>query len=148
MLQVGDAPLERFADAGTPLALGTGGASVTGDADLLADAAEWVRVAGRRGLFFWPSSAGPIPLEQAAIRFATVDGARTLGLGGLSGVLEPGRRADLLGVSIQTSVDTVYDDLIHRGQGRQVLTVLAGLRKSRRADADQPWPELLEWKEL
>lgn len=148
MLQVGDAPLERFADAGVPLALGTGGPAAVGDADLLSDAAEWVATATRRGLFFWPSAAGPIPLEQAAIRLATVDGAKTLGLGATAGILEPGRRADLVGVLISTDVDTVYDDLVHRGQGRQVLTVLGGLRKSRRPDADQPWPDLEEWKDL
>ncbi len=147
MLGVGDAPLERFADAGTSLALGTGSAAAVGDADLLADAAAWVATARRRDLFFWPSSAGPIPLEEAAIRLATVDGARTMGLGDTSGVLEPGRRTDLVGVSIDTKVETVYADLIHRGVGRQVLTVLGGLRKSRRADADQPWPQLEEWKD-
>lgn len=147
MLQVGDAPLERFADAGTPLALGTGGSAAVGDADLLADAAQWVEVARRRELFFWPSSAGPIPLEEAAVRLATVDGARALGLGDVAGVLAPGRRADMVGVAIQTDPDTVYADLIRRGVGRQVLTVLAGLRKSRRADADRPWPVLEEWND-
>ncbi len=147
MLGVGDAPLERFADAGVPLALGTGSAAAAGDADLLAEAAAWVEVARRRDLFFWPSAAGPIQLEEAAIRLATVDGARAVGLGDVAGVLEPGRRADLLGVSLDTGVDTVYADLIRRGTGRQVLTVLGGLRKSRRADADQPWPALEEWKD-
>lgn len=148
MLQVGDAPLERFADAGTPLALGTGSAAATGDADLLADAAAWVEVARRRELFFWPSPAGPVPLEEAAVRLATVDGARALGLGDVAGVLEPGRRADLVGVSIDTDVDTVYLDLIRRGVGRQVLTVLGGVRRSRRDNPDQPWPVLEEWKDL
>lgn len=147
MLQVGDAPVERFADTGVPLALGTGGAAASGDADLLAEAAEWVRAAGRRGVFLWPSTAGPIALEEAAIRLATVDGARTLGLGDTAGILGPGRRADMLGVAIDTDTDTVYQDLIQRGSGRQVLTVLGGVRKSRRDDADQPWPPLQEWKD-
>ena len=146
-LQVGDAPLERFADAGVPLALGTSSPAAVGDADILAEAAEWVRAATRRELFFWPSSAGPIPLEEAAIRLATVDGARALGLGSVSGVLEPGRRADMVGVSISTSVDTVYRDLINHGVGRQTLTVLGGIRRSRRDDADTPWPTLSEWKD-
>jgi cytosine/adenosine deaminase-related metal-dependent hydrolase len=147
-LGVGDAPLERFADAGTPLALGTGSAAAAGDADLLADAAAWVAAARRRELFFWPSTAGPIPLEEAAIRLATVDGAAALGLGATSGVLEPGRRADLVGVSIDTAVETVYADLVHHGVGRQVMTVLGGTQRSRRGDADQPWPVLEEWKDL
>jgi cytosine/adenosine deaminase-related metal-dependent hydrolase len=147
-LQNGDAPLERFAEAGTPLALGTGSAAAVGDADLLADAAAWVDVARRRDLFFWPSSAGPVPLEEAAVRLATVDGARALGLGDVAGVLAPGRRADLLGVAIDTDPDSVYVDLIRRGIGRQVLTVLGGVRRSRRDDPDQPWPVLEEWRDL
>ncbi|MEE8600907.1 amidohydrolase family protein [Euzebya tangerina] len=147
-LQVGDAPLERFADAGVALALGTSSPAAVGDADILAEAAAWVETARRREMFLWPSPAGPIPLEEAAIRLATVDGARALGLGSVSGVLEPGRRADLVGVSIQTSVETVYTDLIDHGLGRQVLTVLGGVRRSRRDDADTPWPVLEEWREL
>jgi aminodeoxyfutalosine deaminase len=148
LLGTGDAPLERFADAGTPLALGTGGPAAAGDADLLADAAAWVALARRRDLVLWPSSAGPVSLEEAAIRLATVDGARALGLGATCGVLEPGRRADLVGASVETSVGTVYADLVHAGAGRQVLTVLGGVRKARRADADTPWPPLEEWKDL
>lgn len=147
MLGVGDAPLERFADAGVPLALGTGSAAAAGDANILAEAAEWVRTAERREMFLWPSPAGPIPLSEAAIRLATVDGARTLGLGATSGILGPGRRADLVGVAVQTTAETVYEDVISHGVGRQVLTVVGGLRKSRREDADQPWPPLEEWRD-
>ncbi|WP_341252685.1 amidohydrolase family protein [Euzebya pacifica] len=149
MLQVGEAPLERFAEAGTPLALGTGSAAAAGDADLLADAAAWAQVARNRELVLWPSpSAGPISLEEAAIRLATVDGARALGLGDTAGILEAGRPADMVGVALETTPGSVYRDLVERGPGRQVLTVLGGLRKSRRNDPDVPWPELEEWKDL
>jgi aminodeoxyfutalosine deaminase len=147
-LGVGDVPLERMADAGVALALGTGGPAAVGDADLLADAAAWVEVARRRDLAYWPSSAGPVPLEEAAVRLATVDGARALGLGASCGVLEPGRRADLVGVAVDAAAGTVYADLLRRGPGRQVLTVLGGVRKARRADADAPWPPLEEWRDL
>lgn len=145
---VGDAPLERFADAGTPLALGTGSAAAVGDSDLLADAAAWAELARRRELVLWASSVGPVSLEEAAVRLATVDGARALGLGDVAGVLEPGRSADLVGVAIDTDADSVYRDLLAHGPGRQVLTVIAGVRRSRRPDADTPWPALEEWKDL
>lgn len=148
MLQVGDAPLERFADAGTQLALGTGGAAAAGDANLLAEAAAWAEVARRRELVLWTSPAGPVSLEEAAVRLATVDGARALGLGDVAGVLEPGRPADMVGVAIDTSPGTVYADLLREGVDRQVLTVLGGIRKSRRADANVAWPALEEWKDL
>ena len=148
VLGVGDAPVERFADAGVGLALGTGGPAAVGDADLLADVAAWVALAERRELLFWPSAVGPISLAEAAVRLATVEGARTLGLGDVAGILERGRRADLVGVSIATGVETVYRDLADRGAGRQVLTVVDGVRRARREDPDEPWPTLEEWKDL
>ena len=58
------------------------------------------------------------------------------------------RPADMVGVAIETTAGSVYRDLVERGPGRQVLTVLGGLRKSRRNDPDVPWPELEEWKDL
>ncbi|MPZ87519.1 MAG: amidohydrolase family protein [Nitriliruptorales bacterium] len=138
----GDAPLERYADAGVRLALGTGSTASVPDLDLLAEAAAWVALARRREMMFWPSSVGPITLEEQAIRLATVDGAWAMGWGGQAGVLEPGRSADLLGVEITTKPETAYRDLVEQGPGRQVLTVLAGVRTARRSSADEPWPEI------
>lgn len=142
MLQAGAAPLERYAAAGTMLALGTDSAASAPDLDLLAEAAAWVQLAGERGLTFWPSSVGPIPLAEQAIRLATVDGARAMGWGAHAGLLEVGRRADLVGVEIDTSAQRVYTDLVERGSGRQVMTVVGGVRKARRASAEEPWPEI------
>ena len=147
-LKMGDAPLERYAETGTPLALGTGSPAAVGDLDVLADAAAWVELARRRELVYWPSAAGPVSLEEQAVRLATVDGARTLGWGSAAGVLEPGRRADLVGVAVATTVERVYADLVAHGPGRQVLTVLEGVRRARRADPDEPWPEVEEHKDL
>lgn len=140
-LQGGDAPLERYADAGTRLALGTDSAAAVPDADLLAEAAAWVRLARARGLALWPSPVGPVPLEEQALRLVTVDGAKVLGWGDRAGLLEPGRRADLCGIALDTTARTVYRDLVERGPGRQVLTVLGGVRKARRSSADVAWPE-------
>lgn len=138
----GEAPLERYADAGTPLALGTGSAAAVGDLDLLAEAAAWVALARARGLALWPSDLGPVPLEEQALRLVTVEGARAMGWGLIAGVLEPGRRADLVAVSMDAKPDTAYRDLIEQGPGRQVLTVLGGVRRARRPSADEPWPEI------
>jgi cytosine/adenosine deaminase-related metal-dependent hydrolase len=142
LLQAGDAPLERFGQAGVQLALGTDSAAAAPDADLLAEAAAWVELARRRGLAFWPSGVGPIPLEEAALRLATVDGARTLGWGDRSGLLEPGRRADFVVVDVDTTAEAVWRDLIEQGPGRLVLTAIGGVRKARRPDADTPWPPI------
>ncbi len=141
-LHVGDAPLERYAAAGTPLALGLGSAAAVPSLDVLAEAAAWARLAAQRGLSAWPSNTGPAPLAEAAVRLATGDGAAALGWGQHCGVLAPGRPADLVVVALDTSPATVYRDLVERGAGRQVLTVLAGVRKARRASPDEPWPPL------
>jgi len=141
-LTMGDAPLELFADHGVALALGTESLAAATDLDILAEAGAWVALAQRRGLHLWPGRAGPMALAEAAVRLATIDGAHALGWGDRCGVLEVGRRADLVGVEIPTSADTVYRDLIEGGAGRQVLTVLAGVRKARRDSADVAWPDV------
>lgn len=141
-LRMGSVPLELYAEARVPLALGTESLAAVPDLDLLAEAAAWVDTAEQRGLHLWPSAAGPVALAEAAIRLATVDGARALGVGDRRGVLEAGRRADLVGVELATSTDSVYRDLVASGPGRQVLTVLAGVRKARRDSADQAWPAI------
>jgi len=109
---------------------------------VLAEAAAWVALAEARELAFWPSPVGPVSLAEQAVRLATVDGARALGWGERSGVLEVGRRADLVGVAVDTTVGAVYRDLVERGPGRQVLTVLGGVRVARRAGPDADWPEI------
>jgi aminodeoxyfutalosine deaminase len=134
----GAAPLELYAEAGVTLALGTGGVPCA-DADVLTDAAAWVRLARRRGLGGWPAADGVRSLEHQALRLATIDGAVALGAGDDSGVIAPGRRADLVGVAVQTTPRDVYRALVTEGRGRQVLTVLAGVARARRPGAHAPW---------
>ena len=141
-LQMGPAPLELYAENATPLALGTESLAASPDLDVLAEAAAWVQLAESRGLHIWPSRIGPLPLPEAAVRLATVDGAAALGWGDRCGTLETGRRADLVGIALETSPATVFRDLVERGTGRQVLTVLAGVRKARRDGPTDPWPEI------
>jgi len=138
----GEAPLERYAEAGTALALGTGSAAAAPEPDMLSEAAAWAALARARGLAFWPSAVGPITLEEQAVRLATVEGARAMGWGDRCGVLARGRRADLVAVAIPTTPASVHRDLVEHGPGRQVLTVLAGVRKARRPTPDHPWPPI------
>lgn len=138
----GEAPLERYAQAGTALALGTGSAAAVPEPDVLSEAAAWAALARARGLAFWPSAVGPITLEEQAIRLATVEGARAMGWGERCGILAPGRRADLAAVAIATTPATVHRDLVEHGPGRQILTILAGTRQARRPTPDQPWPPI------
>ena len=130
MLKVGEAPLERYAEAGVALALGTASPAACGAPDLLAEAAAWCDVARSRGLAYWPSAAGPVSLEEQAVRLSTVAGAQALGWGATAGTLEVGRPADLVGVAFQGSGSSVWHDVVTRGD--VVLTVLGGVIKARR----------------
>ena len=141
-LRMGTPPLELFADARVRMALGTESLAAAPDADVLGEAAAWVRLAQGQGLHLWPSGAGPVPLTEAAVRLATTDGARALGWGASCGALEPGRRADLVGIAVATTAEHAYRDLIAQGAGRQVLTVIGGVRKARRDSADHAWPDI------
>lgn len=136
----GEAPLEHYAEAGTRLALGTEAADASPDRDLLEEAAAWAGLARRRGLSRWPGTPGRALAEQA-VRLLTVDGAAAMGWPA-AGVLEPGRRADLVAVAVDATVDSVYDDLLDKGRGRQVLTVVAGVVRARRDDPAAAWPAL------
>ncbi len=142
MLKVGEAPLERYAEAGVALALGTASPAASGAPDLLAEAAAWCDVARSRGLAYWPSAAGPVSLEEQAVRLSTVGGAQALGWGATAGTLEVGRPADLVGIAFQESGSSVWHDVVTRGH--VVLTVLGGVIKARRDDPSQPWPAVEE----
>ena len=146
-LDLGDAALEHYAEAGTKLALGTDDFAASGDADLLAEAAAWVALARRRGLTSWRDAAGSRSLEEHALGLLTRGGAHAMGWQDVAGVLEVGRRADLVGVAVAATPESVWSDLIRSGPGRMVLTVVAGVRKARRAAGSQ-WPEIdrQEWR--
>ncbi len=89
-LASGIAPVPKLLDAGVRVALGTDGCSSNNDLDLFLEmdtAAKLHKVA----------ALDPTVLDAAtALRMATIDGARALGLGEITGSLEPGKRADLI----------------------------------------------------
>lgn len=143
-LRSGAPPLERYARAGVPMALGTESLAAVPDQDPMAEAAAWVTTAREQEIALWPGAGGPVELEEQAVRLLTCDGARAMGWEAHSGVLAPGRRADLVGVDVGTTAATAYRDLMTTGVGRQVLTVVAGVRRSRRPSGDSPWPALDE----
>lgn len=147
-LQGGAAPLERYAGAGVRMALGTESLAAVPDMDPMAEAAAWVALARAQSIALWPGAGGPVELEEQAVRLVTCDGAAALGWADHSGVLAPGRRADMVGVDIPTTAATAYRDLLTSGIGRQVLTVVAGVRRSRRASGDTPWPALDDHAEV
>jgi 5-methylthioadenosine/S-adenosylhomocysteine deaminase len=86
----GIAPLAEILALGIPTGIGTDGAPSSNGCDLLEEA--------RMGLLLQRTRAGvegPLPDARAALRLLTLGGAEALGLGKVTGSLEPGKSADL-----------------------------------------------------
>lgn len=89
-LSSGIAPIRRMLDAGMTVGLGTDGASSNNVLDILQE----IKAAA---LLHKVASGDPTVLDaRSVVRMATVDGAAALGLGELTGSLEPGKRADVI----------------------------------------------------
>jgi 5-methylthioadenosine/S-adenosylhomocysteine deaminase len=93
----GVCPVARLLGRGVRVALGTDGAASNNDLDLLAEA----RIAG---LVSSGVAATPGDLVAAdLLRMATLEGARTLGLGEVTGSIEPGKWADLCCINLRAA---------------------------------------------
>jgi 5-methylthioadenosine/S-adenosylhomocysteine deaminase len=122
-LASGTAPVLDLQKAGAAVGLGTDGAASNNDLDMF----EAMRQAA---LLHKLTSNDPRALPAAtAIRMATLDGARALGMERELGSLEPGKRADLIVVSMRAARQTpMYDPLSHlvyvtRGDDVQTMVV-------------------------
>lgn len=107
-LASGTAPVARYLKADIALGLGTDGAASNNDLDMF----EAMRQAS-----FLAKHVGHDPTAvpaQQALDLATVGGARALGLAELIGSLEPGKRADVITVSVASARQTpLYDPISH-----------------------------------
>ncbi len=86
---------DEFRSAGVRLGIGTDGCSSSNDLDM------WQAM--RQGALLARLTSGRPDVASAheVLRAATVDGARALGLGGLIGSVEAGKRADLVLVDLE-----------------------------------------------
>ena len=122
-LASGAAPVLAMQKAGIAVGLGTDGAASNNDLDMFE--------AMRQAAFLHKlTSRDPRALPaRTALRMATIDGARTLGLDKEIGSLEPGKRADMIVVAMKTARQTpLYDPLSHlvyvtRGDDVQTVVV-------------------------
>ena len=122
-LASGAAPVLAMQQAGIVVGLGTDGAASNNDLDMFE--------AMRQAAFLHKlTSKDPRALPaRTALRMATIDGARTLGMHNEIGSLEPGKRADLIVVSMRAARQTpLYDPLSHlvyvtRGDDVQTMVV-------------------------
>ena len=107
-LASGIAPVEAMRKAGVTVGLGTDGAASNNDLDMF----EAMRQAAfLHKLVAEDPRAIPAPV---ALEMATIGGARVLGMERTLGSLEPGKRADLIVVSMASARQTpMYDPVSH-----------------------------------
>lgn len=115
-------PLLRLLAAGVPSGLATNGPAANGAQDMfesMKNVAGLAKLAAQDGRAF---------VQQRALDLATVEGARALGLDGVIGSLEPGKRADVVIVDLETpfvapALDVVTA-LVSACKGRDVRDVM------------------------
>lgn len=107
-LASGAAPVTKYLKAGVPLGLGTDGAASNNDLDMFG---------AMRQASFLAKLATHDPTAvpaQTALDLATIGGARVLGMDREIGSLEPGKRADVITVSMSAARQTpIYDAVSH-----------------------------------
>jgi 5-methylthioadenosine/S-adenosylhomocysteine deaminase len=123
----GIAPVVELLGRGLRVALGTDGAASNNDLDMMSE----MRCAGL--LSAGVSSRPGALVARDLLRMATLEGARALGLGELTGSLVPGKWADLCCVNLRTPaswpVHDVETALVYSCSSRQVTdTWVAGRR--------------------
>jgi 5-methylthioadenosine/S-adenosylhomocysteine deaminase len=107
-LASGTAPVPGYLKAGVALGLGTDGAASNNDLDMF----EAMRVASL--LHKLQSNDPRVVSAPEALAMATIGGARALGMESQIGSLEPGKRADLIVVSMAGARQTpMYDPVSH-----------------------------------
>jgi len=107
-LASGFCPVQKLLDAGVNVCLGTDGAASNNDLDLMGEMRTAALLA--KGV---AGDAAALP-AQAALRMATLNGARALGLGEEIGSLEPGKAADVVAVDMgDIESQPVYHPLSH-----------------------------------
>lgn len=103
-LASGFCPVQRLADAGVNVALGTDGAASNNDLDLFGEMRTAALLAKAVA-----GDAAALP-AHAALRMATINGARALALDDRIGSIEPGKAADLIAVDLgEVDTQPLYD---------------------------------------
>ena len=103
-LASGFCPLDKLIKAGINVALGTDGAASNNDLDMFSEMRTAALLA--KGV---SGDAASVP-AAAALRMATLNGARALGLGDITGSLLPGKAADITAVHLgDIETQPLYD---------------------------------------
>ncbi|WP_290651842.1 TRZ/ATZ family hydrolase [Aquisalimonas sp.] len=120
-LASGCCPVQKLADAGVNVALGTDGAASNNDLDMFGE----MRIAALLGKMVADDAAAL--KADSVLAMATVNGARALGLDGQTGSLVPGKAADItavdLGVIESQPVYNPVSQLVYSAGRHQVSDV-------------------------
>ncbi|MCX7958598.1 MAG: amidohydrolase family protein [Deltaproteobacteria bacterium] len=126
-LASGIAPVSQMIENGIDVAIGTDGAGSNNDHDMI----EEMRLAALlpKGLLFNPTV---VPAKKV-IRMSTIEGARAVGLDGLIGSVEVGKRADLITLDLsgvhnipQYNIlsDSIYSRIVYAAKSSDVNDVI------------------------
>lgn len=117
-LASGFCPTQALLDAGVNVALGTDGAASNNDLDMFGEMRTAVMIA--KG---YTGDASAVP-TTSALRMATINGAKALGISDRTGSLELGKAADLIAIDMrQLRTAPSYDieaDLVYNTSSSQV----------------------------
>lgn len=126
-LASGAAPVQEMLDAGLNVGIGTDGPASNNDLDMF----EEIRLAA-----FLAKLRGKDPTAlpaRTAVAMATRLGARAMHIGDITGTLEPGKRADLILVNINTLHNSprfrrdpngIYSQIVYAGKSTDVSDVM------------------------
>jgi 5-methylthioadenosine/S-adenosylhomocysteine deaminase len=121
-LASGVARIPEFLKRGVPVGLGTDGCASNNDLDMLLELDTMAKL-------HKVASMNPMVVDAAAaLRIATVGGARVLGLQDLIGSVEPGKCADLIVVDMRqphlTPLYNLYSQIVYACRGSDVRDVI------------------------
>ncbi|MDH3915712.1 MAG: TRZ/ATZ family hydrolase [Chromatiales bacterium] len=123
-LASGLCPVARLIDAGINVAIGTDGAASNNDLDMIGE----MRTAALIGKL--AADSAEALTARDVIRMATLNGARTLGLGDETGSLVPGKWADVICIDMaRLNTEPVYDpvsQIVYAASRDQVVDVWVG----------------------
>jgi 5-methylthioadenosine/S-adenosylhomocysteine deaminase len=126
-LASGFCPVARLVDAGVNVAIGTDGAASNNDLDMMGEMRMTALLAKAVS-----GDASAIP-ARTALRMATLNGARALGLDADIGSLEPGKWADITAIRLdRIETQPLFDpvsDLVYAASRHQVSDVWVGGRR-------------------
>jgi 5-methylthioadenosine/S-adenosylhomocysteine deaminase len=121
-LAAGAAPVPQMLTAGVAVGLGTDGAASNNDLDL------WEEIDTAAKLHKLTSKDPTVITAREALEMATIRGARAIHLDKQIGSLEPGKRADLIIVAMnsehQIPLYNVYSQLVYATKASDVETVI------------------------